>query len=165
MPALPPRAVARLRHMREAAEKAIAFTVGRDRSILDSDEMRTLALVRLLEIIGEAARAVSEPTRLGILAIRMGDHRRGVRILSAPREIDALALAGVFRSLSVTAAGRWSTRALNSARNPLQPSPQLARHSRWRRQFWRRCRRCSDGGANRDPPDGPLTPRQHEVRR
>ncbi len=141
MPALPPRAVARLRHMREAAEKAIAFTVGRDRSILDSDEMRTLALVRLVEIIGEAARAVSEPTRLGILAIRMGDHRRGVRILSAPREIDALALAGVFRSLSVTAAGRWNTRALNSARNPLQPSPQLARHSRWRRQFWRRCRR------------------------
>jgi len=53
--------------MREAAEKAIAFTVGRDRSILDSDEMRTLALVRLVEIIGEAARAVSEPTRLGIL--------------------------------------------------------------------------------------------------
>ena len=63
MPALPPRAVARLRHMREAAEKAIAYTVGRDRSILDSDEMRTLAVVRLVEIIGEAARAVSEPTR------------------------------------------------------------------------------------------------------
>ena len=79
--------------------------------------------------------------RLGILAIRMGDHHRDVRILSAPHEIDALALAGVFRSLSVTAAGRWNTRALNSARNPLQPSPQLARHSRWRRQYWRRCRR------------------------
>ena len=63
MQALPPRAVARLRHMREAAEKAIAFTVGRDRSILDSDEMRTLAVVRLVEIIGEAAPAVSEPTR------------------------------------------------------------------------------------------------------
>ena len=49
--------------MRGAAEKAIAYTVGRDRSILDSDEMRTLAVVRLVEIIGEAARAVSEPTR------------------------------------------------------------------------------------------------------
>jgi uncharacterized protein with HEPN domain len=49
--------------MRDAAEKAIAYTVGRDRSILDSDEMRTLAVVRLVEIIGEAARAVSEPTR------------------------------------------------------------------------------------------------------
>jgi hypothetical protein len=43
MPALPPRDVARLRHMREAAEKAIAYTAGRDRSILDSDEMRMLA--------------------------------------------------------------------------------------------------------------------------
>ncbi len=49
--------------MREAAEKAIAYTVGRDRSILNSDEMRTLADVRLVEIIGEAARAISEPTR------------------------------------------------------------------------------------------------------
>ena len=49
--------------MREAAEKAIAYTVGRDRSILDSDEMRTLAVVRLVEIISKAARAVSEPTR------------------------------------------------------------------------------------------------------
>jgi predicted ATPase/DNA-binding CsgD family transcriptional regulator len=37
--------------------------------------------------------------RLGILAIRMGDHRRGVRILSARHEIDALALAGVFPEL------------------------------------------------------------------
>ncbi len=63
MRALPPRDVARLRHMREAAEKAIAYTVGRDRSTLDSDEMRTLAVVRLVEIIGEAARAVSKPTR------------------------------------------------------------------------------------------------------
>ena len=62
MPALPPRDVARLRHMREAAQK-LAYTVGRDRSILDRDEMRTLAVVRLVEIIGEAARAVSEPTR------------------------------------------------------------------------------------------------------
>ena len=63
MPAIPPRDVAKLRHMRKAAEKAIAYTMGRDRSILDGDEMRTLAVVRLVEIIGEAARAVSEPTR------------------------------------------------------------------------------------------------------
>jgi uncharacterized protein with HEPN domain len=49
--------------MREAAEKAIEYTAGRDRSILDTDEMRALAVVRLVEIIGEAARAISEPTR------------------------------------------------------------------------------------------------------
>jgi uncharacterized protein with HEPN domain len=53
--------------MREAAEKAIAYTVGRDRSILDSDEIRTLAVVRLVEIIGEAAResqSLREPSSL-----------------------------------------------------------------------------------------------------
>ena len=56
--------------MREAAEKAIAYTVGRGRSILDSDEMRRLAVVRLVEIIGEAARAVSEPREPNSLKYR-----------------------------------------------------------------------------------------------
>jgi predicted ATPase/DNA-binding CsgD family transcriptional regulator/transcriptional regulator with XRE-family HTH domain len=37
--------------------------------------------------------------RLGIMAIRMGDQRRGVRILSARHDIDALALAAVFPEL------------------------------------------------------------------
>jgi uncharacterized protein with HEPN domain len=62
-PALPQRDVARLLHTREAAEKAIEYTAGRDRSILDSDEMRTLAVVPLIETIGETARAVSDATR------------------------------------------------------------------------------------------------------
>ena len=63
MPALPPRDVVRMRHMLEAATKAIAYTRGHERSILDTDEMRALAVVRLLEILGEAARAVSDATR------------------------------------------------------------------------------------------------------
>jgi predicted ATPase/DNA-binding CsgD family transcriptional regulator/transcriptional regulator with XRE-family HTH domain len=37
--------------------------------------------------------------RLGILAIRMGDYRRGVRVLSSRHDIDALALASVFPEL------------------------------------------------------------------
>jgi non-specific serine/threonine protein kinase len=37
--------------------------------------------------------------RMGILAIRMGDQRGGVRILSAPHESDALALAGLVPEL------------------------------------------------------------------
>jgi DNA-binding CsgD family transcriptional regulator len=37
--------------------------------------------------------------RLGILAIRMGDYRRGVRILAGRHDIDALALASVFPEL------------------------------------------------------------------
>jgi uncharacterized protein with HEPN domain len=36
---------------------------GRSRTDLDADQMLSLALVRLLEIIGEAARGTSEPFR------------------------------------------------------------------------------------------------------
>ena len=47
----------------EAAEKAVAFARNRTRADLDSDEQLTLALTRLLEIVGEAAAAVAEPVR------------------------------------------------------------------------------------------------------
>jgi uncharacterized protein with HEPN domain len=50
----------RLRHLLDASRKARAFTRGRVRADLDRDEMLGLAVVRLLEIIGEAARAVSD---------------------------------------------------------------------------------------------------------
>jgi len=53
----------RLRHMLDASEKAVAFTRGRKRADLDQDEQLALAVVRLLEIIGEAAVHVSEKTR------------------------------------------------------------------------------------------------------
>lgn len=49
----------RLRHMLDAAQKAIAFTQGRERTDLDTDEMLALAVVRLVEILGEAAKNVS----------------------------------------------------------------------------------------------------------
>lgn len=58
----PPDDLVRLRHLREAAEKAIAFSSGRTRESLD-DELLRLALTKLVEIVGEAARQVSEPTR------------------------------------------------------------------------------------------------------
>ncbi len=46
--------------MLDAARKAVAFTQGRGRADLDTDEMLALALVRLLEIIGEAAKYVPQ---------------------------------------------------------------------------------------------------------
>ncbi len=49
----------RLRHMRDAASKAIAFVNQRTREDLEQDEMLALALIRLIEIIGEAAHYVS----------------------------------------------------------------------------------------------------------
>jgi uncharacterized protein with HEPN domain len=44
----------RLRHMLDAARKAIAFVQGRSRADFDSDEMLALALVRLAKVLGEA---------------------------------------------------------------------------------------------------------------
>src|SRR5437764_598473 len=60
---MPPPDEAWLRDLVEAAQKAIAFCEGRTRADLDSDEMLRLALTKLVEIVGEAAKLVSEPTR------------------------------------------------------------------------------------------------------
>lgn len=60
----PPDDDARLRHLVEAAQKAIAYTSDRNRSDLDDDEILRLALTKLVEIVGEAAKQVSEPVRL-----------------------------------------------------------------------------------------------------
>jgi uncharacterized protein with HEPN domain len=53
----------RLQHMLDAARKAVAFTQSRTRDDLETDEMLPLALVRLLEVIGEAGNAVSQDVR------------------------------------------------------------------------------------------------------
>ena len=65
---MPPDEV-RLRHMLDAARKTLAFTKGRSRTDLDTDEQLTLAVVRLLEIIGEAAKQVTTETRAAHPAI------------------------------------------------------------------------------------------------
>ncbi|MGB3494951.1 MAG: HepT-like ribonuclease domain-containing protein [Elainellaceae cyanobacterium] len=49
----------RLRHMLDAAQKAIQFTQGCSRQDLNDSEMLALAIVRLVEILGEAAKNVS----------------------------------------------------------------------------------------------------------
>ena len=53
----------RLRHMIEAAEDVQRFVAGRQRPELDTDRMLLFALVRAVEIIGEAASKVSDDTR------------------------------------------------------------------------------------------------------
>ena len=53
----------RLRHMLDAARKALEFTRNCDRADLDRDEKLALSVVRLLEILGEAAKTVSEQCR------------------------------------------------------------------------------------------------------
>lgn len=55
----------RLRHMRDAAQEAVAFAVGRSRRDLDTDRQLVLALVKDIEILGEAAVQITETTRSG----------------------------------------------------------------------------------------------------
>ena len=49
----------RLRHMLDAAKQVQTFMQGRNREDLDSDPMLRLAVVKAIEIIGEAAAKVS----------------------------------------------------------------------------------------------------------
>jgi len=51
------------RHMVDHAREAVAMAKGRKRADLDSDRQFNLALVRLLEIVGEAANRVPEDQR------------------------------------------------------------------------------------------------------
>ena len=53
----------RLRHMLDAARKAVELAAGRSREQLEADEIGQLALARLLEIVGEAAGKVSPAFR------------------------------------------------------------------------------------------------------
>ncbi|MHB9052382.1 MAG: HepT-like ribonuclease domain-containing protein [Thermoleophilia bacterium] len=53
----------RLRHMLDYSHEALELVKNRRRSDLDNDRVLELALVRLLEIIGEAASRVSEEGR------------------------------------------------------------------------------------------------------
>ena len=57
---MPPSDVVRLRHMLDAAREAIAFGAGRTSDDLARDRVLTLALVKCIEIIGEAAKVSAE---------------------------------------------------------------------------------------------------------
>ena len=50
----------RLRHMRDAAREALAFAEGKQRTDLDNDRQLALAMLKCIEIVGEAAIGVSK---------------------------------------------------------------------------------------------------------
>jgi uncharacterized protein with HEPN domain len=54
---------ARLCHMLDHAVEAVGLATGRTRQDLDADRLLNLSLVRLLEIVGEAAARLSPETR------------------------------------------------------------------------------------------------------
>ncbi len=61
---MPPETDVRLRHMLDAAREAAQMARGRTRADLDADRPLNLSLVRLLEIVGEAASRVPVAERV-----------------------------------------------------------------------------------------------------
>ena len=55
--------VVRLRHMLEAAKEAVTFAENKQRKDLDDDLILARAIVKSIEIIGEAAANVSQESR------------------------------------------------------------------------------------------------------
>jgi uncharacterized protein with HEPN domain len=53
----------RVRHMLDSAMEAVELIRGKSRTDLDTNRVLSLALVRLLEIVGEAASKVTNDTR------------------------------------------------------------------------------------------------------
>ena len=66
---LPELDVVRLRHMLEAASEALEFARNRRRDDLDKDKMLGRAIVRDIEIVGEAASKVTTGTRISLDSI------------------------------------------------------------------------------------------------
>ena len=60
---MPPEDRVRLLHMIEAADEAMSFVGGHTPAGLEKDRKTLLAVIRCIEIIGEAAARVSEATR------------------------------------------------------------------------------------------------------
>lgn len=60
---MPPEDKIRLQHMIEAADNAIAFVAGITRAELEQDRKTMFAVIRCVEIIGEAASRISDATR------------------------------------------------------------------------------------------------------
>ena len=61
--------VVRLRHMLDASREAVEFGASHTPDDLRGDRVRALALVRCIEIIGEAASRVSPETRNALPAL------------------------------------------------------------------------------------------------
>ncbi len=63
----------RLRHILEAAQDAVSFVAGKTRGDLDQNKQLVLALVKCIEIIGEAAANVSDEGRAEVPGVAWRD--------------------------------------------------------------------------------------------
>lgn len=55
--------IIRLRHMVDATNQALTFVAEKSRSELETDQLLTLALVKLIEIFGEAASKITRDAK------------------------------------------------------------------------------------------------------
>ena len=55
--------IVRLEHILDAAREAVGFAQGQSRQALDADRKLSLAIIHLLEIVGEAAGGISQEFR------------------------------------------------------------------------------------------------------
>lgn len=69
---MPPDDRIRILHMIEAAETVAIFIANRECTALDQDRMLLFALVRAIEILGEAASKVSAETRVAAPSVPWG---------------------------------------------------------------------------------------------
>lgn len=60
---MPNRDLVRLQHVIQAGQKALELSAGKSRTEADADEALRLALIHLLEIMGEAATGLSSEFR------------------------------------------------------------------------------------------------------
>jgi len=63
----------RLRHMRDASAEALSFIIGKTRNSLDDERQLVLALIKSIEIIGEAGARVSPEIKSATPAIPWAD--------------------------------------------------------------------------------------------
>lgn len=80
----------RLMHMLEAARRVQRYCAGMNRDSLEADEMRLLAVVKSIEVIGEASTKVSDATRARIPELDwVGVRRMRNRLIHGYDTIDA----------------------------------------------------------------------------
>jgi len=95
---LPEDDATRLRHMLDASLEAKELAAGRDGSQLEMDRTASLAIVRLVEIVGDAASKVSADTRAGLPEVpwrEMLDMRN--RVIHAYMDVDVDVVAATIR--------------------------------------------------------------------
>jgi uncharacterized protein with HEPN domain len=79
----------RMTHMLQAARRAARFCSGMTRATLEADEMRFLAVVKSIELIGEASSKVSQATQARVAEIDwLGVRRMRNRLIHGYDTVD-----------------------------------------------------------------------------